>query len=61
MPTGGVDLNTAEAFLKAGACCLGIGGSLVEPQAVAARDFGRIKSLASQYVAIVRNFRGSVR
>src|SRR5438067_2763871 len=24
MPTGGVDLNTAEPFLKAGACCLGV-------------------------------------
>ena len=32
MPTGGVDLTTAEAFLKAGACCLGVGGSLVEPK-----------------------------
>src|SRR3954466_14980089 len=31
MPTGGVDLSTAAAFLKAGACCLGIGSSLVEP------------------------------
>ena len=28
MPTGGVDLSTAEAFLKAGACCLGVGSSL---------------------------------
>jgi 2-dehydro-3-deoxyphosphogluconate aldolase/(4S)-4-hydroxy-2-oxoglutarate aldolase len=61
MPTGGVDLNTAEAFLKAGACCLGVGGSLVEPKAVAARDFNRIKSLAAQYVAIVREFRASSR
>ena len=25
MPTGGVDLTTAESFLKAGACCLGVG------------------------------------
>src|SRR5205823_1456624 len=30
MPTGGVDLNTAADFLKAGACCLGIGGQLVD-------------------------------
>src|SRR5438309_7412840 len=41
MPTGGVDLNTAAEFLKAGACCLGIGGQLVEPKAVAAGDFAR--------------------
>src|SRR6266516_7154169 len=36
MPTGGVDLTTAAAFLKAGACCLGVGGQLVDPKAVAA-------------------------
>jgi len=59
MPTGGVDLTTAEAFLKAGACCLGVGGSLVEPKAVAAGDFARIRDLAAQYIAIVRKFRGN--
>src|SRR5262249_22561572 len=42
MPTGGVDLTTAAAFLKAGACCLGVGGQLVEPGAVAGRKFDRI-------------------
>src|SRR5213079_1858998 len=35
MPTGGVDLNTAASFLKAGACCLGVGSQLIEPKAVA--------------------------
>ena len=57
MPTGGVDLDTAEAFLKAGACCLGVGSSLVEPKAVAEGDFARLRDLASQYAAIVRRFR----
>src|SRR3954453_19668760 len=57
MPTGGVDLTTAEAFLKAGACCLGVGGSLVEPKAVASGDFGRIRDLAGRYVAIVKQHR----
>lgn len=59
MPTGGVDLTTAESFLKAGACCLGVGSSLVEPKAIAAGDFGRITTLASQYVEIVRKFRSA--
>jgi 2-dehydro-3-deoxyphosphogluconate aldolase/(4S)-4-hydroxy-2-oxoglutarate aldolase len=54
MPTGGVDLTTAAAFLKAGACCLGVGGQLVEPRAVAARDFSRLTDLARQYIAAVR-------
>jgi 2-dehydro-3-deoxyphosphogluconate aldolase/(4S)-4-hydroxy-2-oxoglutarate aldolase len=57
MPTGGVDLTTAESFLKAGACCLGVGGSLVEPKAVAAGDLARLRDLASQYVSIVRRYR----
>src|SRR5947208_11233635 len=54
MPTGGVDLTTAAAFLKAGACCLGVGGQLVEPKAVAERNFDRIRDRARQYVAIVQ-------
>jgi 2-dehydro-3-deoxyphosphogluconate aldolase / (4S)-4-hydroxy-2-oxoglutarate aldolase len=54
MPTGGVNLNTAAEFIKAGACALGIGGSLVDPQAVASKDFAKITNLARQYVQIVR-------
>jgi 2-dehydro-3-deoxyphosphogluconate aldolase/(4S)-4-hydroxy-2-oxoglutarate aldolase len=58
MPTGGVDLTTAADFLKAGACCLGVGSQLVEPKAVANGDFDRIRDLARQYVNIVRGNRG---
>jgi 2-dehydro-3-deoxyphosphogluconate aldolase/(4S)-4-hydroxy-2-oxoglutarate aldolase len=57
MPTGGVDLTTAASFLKAGACCLGVGSQLVEPAAVAARNFDRLRDLARQYVAIVKQTR----
>lgn len=60
MPTGGVTLQTAADFLRAGACALGIGGALVEPKALADRDFPRIESLARQYVEIVRAVRQSV-
>src|SRR4051812_5920868 len=56
MPTGGVDLTTAAAFLKAGACCLGVGSQMVEPKAVAERNFERIRDLASQYAGVVRKF-----
>lgn len=61
MPTGGVNLDTAEAFLLAGACALGIGGSLVEPQAVADGNMDRITELARQYVTIVDQVRGKAR
>lgn len=60
MPTGGVTLQTAADFLRAGACALGIGGALVEPKALADRDLARIESLARQYVEIVRTVRQSV-
>src|SRR3954465_7526245 len=49
MATGGVDLGAAADFLKAGACCLGVGSQLVEPRAVAGRDFARIRDLAGQF------------
>jgi 2-dehydro-3-deoxyphosphogluconate aldolase/(4S)-4-hydroxy-2-oxoglutarate aldolase len=57
MPTGGVNLETAAAFLQAGACALGIGGSLVEPKAVAAGEMDRITALARQFVQVVRETR----
>ncbi|MFL5342556.1 MAG: bifunctional 4-hydroxy-2-oxoglutarate aldolase/2-dehydro-3-deoxy-phosphogluconate aldolase [Gemmataceae bacterium] len=57
MPTGGVDLTTAADFLKAGACCLGVGGQLVEPKAVAAGDYDRLRDLARQYIDIVQKTR----
>jgi len=59
MPTGGVDLTTAERFLAAGACCLGVGSALVDPKIIASNDFSRIRDLASQYAAIVRKFRAA--
>lgn len=57
MPTGGVDLSTAGEFLRAGAVCLGVGGQLVDPKAVAAGDFARITELARQYTDTVKRFR----
>ena len=57
MPTGGVDLTTAADFLRAGACCLGVGGHLVDPKVVAAREFDRIRDLARRYAAVVAEFR----
>jgi 2-dehydro-3-deoxyphosphogluconate aldolase/(4S)-4-hydroxy-2-oxoglutarate aldolase len=61
LPTGGVNLNTIADFLKAGACAVGLGGALVEPKAVQAGDMARIKSLASQYVEIVKQTRTAMK
>jgi len=57
MPTGGVDLSTAADFLTAGACCLGVGGQLVDPKLVAARAFDQLRDLAAKYVEVVRRTR----
>jgi 2-dehydro-3-deoxyphosphogluconate aldolase/(4S)-4-hydroxy-2-oxoglutarate aldolase len=55
MPTGGVDLQTAADFLRAGACALGVGGSLVESKAIQQGDMTRIESLAKQFVQVVQS------
>jgi 2-dehydro-3-deoxyphosphogluconate aldolase / (4S)-4-hydroxy-2-oxoglutarate aldolase len=58
MPTGGVTLETAADYLKAGACALGVGSSLVDPKAVATGQFQKIEALAREFVQIVRDTRG---
>jgi 2-dehydro-3-deoxyphosphogluconate aldolase/(4S)-4-hydroxy-2-oxoglutarate aldolase len=52
-----VNLDTAGEFLKAGACALGVGTSLVDPKLVAAGDLKKIESLARQYVEIIGRLR----
>ena len=59
MPTGGVDLNTAGDYLRAGAFCLGVGSQLVDPKAIARRDYDYIRGLAWQYTEAVRLARGA--
>ena len=57
MPTGGVNLDTLGDFINAGACALGVGGALVEKQAVREGDMDRIRSLARQYVELLQSVR----
>ncbi len=57
MPTGGVDLTTARAWLQAGAVALGVGGALVDKKLVAAGDFAEITERARQFRKIVMDFK----
>jgi 2-dehydro-3-deoxyphosphogluconate aldolase/(4S)-4-hydroxy-2-oxoglutarate aldolase len=57
MPTGGVNLQTLPDFIKAGACAVGVGGSLVERQAVREGKMDRIRDLAAQYVQVLKTAR----
>jgi 2-dehydro-3-deoxyphosphogluconate aldolase/(4S)-4-hydroxy-2-oxoglutarate aldolase len=53
IPTGGVNLATAAAFLRAGASALGIGGELISKAALDSGNFAAITESAKQYTAIV--------
>jgi len=57
VPTGGVNLNTAADFLKAGAAALGIGGDLVTAAALNSGDTKPITELAKMYLSIVQQVR----
>jgi len=57
MPTGGVDLQTARAYLDAGACAVGALASLMPPDLLQRGDFEGITHLAKQFVQIVAQHR----
>jgi 2-dehydro-3-deoxyphosphogluconate aldolase/(4S)-4-hydroxy-2-oxoglutarate aldolase len=57
VPTGGVNLDTAADFIRAGAVALGIGGELVSAAALKSGNYSEITQAARQYVSIVRETR----
>ena len=58
IPTGGVTLQTAESFLRAGARALGVGGDLVNLTAIDAGHPEGITESAMAYLKIVAEVRG---
>ncbi len=57
IPTGGVTLDTATDFLKAGARALGVGTDLVNPKAIEEGKPEKVTMAARSYAEIVRQFR----
>jgi 2-dehydro-3-deoxyphosphogluconate aldolase / (4S)-4-hydroxy-2-oxoglutarate aldolase len=57
MPTGGVTLDNAGEWLKAGAVAVGVGAALLEAKAVAEGDWRRLQANAERIVASVRTAR----
>lgn len=57
VPTGGVSLKTARAFIEAGAEALGVGGDLVDVAALNEGNDARITERAQQFMHIVRQAR----
>ena len=56
MPTGGVDLNNVEQWIKNGCVAVGVGGNLVAPAKTG--EYEKITEYAKQYVAKVQAARG---
>jgi 2-dehydro-3-deoxyphosphogluconate aldolase/(4S)-4-hydroxy-2-oxoglutarate aldolase len=59
VPTGGVDLETAPEFIKAGCAALGVGSSLLNPELIRNADWKGLSRLAKAYVDVVKKARSS--
>ena len=61
MPTGGVSLNTAADFIKAGSFALGVGSDLIDANAILNEDWATLATAvtvrAREYVHIVKEAR----
>jgi 2-dehydro-3-deoxyphosphogluconate aldolase/(4S)-4-hydroxy-2-oxoglutarate aldolase len=57
VPTGGVNLSTAAEFIEAGAAALGIGGELVQADALKSNNPEIIVENARKFLAIVKQTR----
>jgi 2-dehydro-3-deoxyphosphogluconate aldolase/(4S)-4-hydroxy-2-oxoglutarate aldolase len=60
IPTGGVNLETAGDFLKAGACAVAVGGELVDAQSIKQGRYDVIEERARQYLAVVGKARQEI-
>lgn len=57
VPTGGVDLQTAPDFLRAGCVALGVGSSLLAAELVKGKRWAELTKLASDFVRVVSETR----
>lgn len=56
-PTGGVSLQNAGDFIKAGAICVGVGGAMVAKKAVAEKDYKTLSANAAAFLKVVADAR----
>jgi 2-dehydro-3-deoxyphosphogluconate aldolase / (4S)-4-hydroxy-2-oxoglutarate aldolase len=59
VPTGGVDLQTAPEFLKAGCAALGVGSSLLTADILKTKNWAALTQLAAQFVEVVARARAA--
>ena len=58
MPTGGVSLDNAGDWIRAGAVAVGVGTALLDAAAIASGDYATLRANAERIVANVRIARG---
>jgi 2-dehydro-3-deoxyphosphogluconate aldolase/(4S)-4-hydroxy-2-oxoglutarate aldolase len=61
IPTGGVNLETAGEFLKAGACAVAVGGELVDAKLIKEGRYDQIEERARQYLGIIAKARDEMK
>src|SRR3954451_7774470 len=61
IPTGGVNLETAADFLRAGACAVAVGGELVDAKSIKEGRYDIIEERAKQYLEIIRKCRAEMK
>jgi 2-dehydro-3-deoxyphosphogluconate aldolase/(4S)-4-hydroxy-2-oxoglutarate aldolase len=59
IPTGGVNLETAGDFLKAGACAVAVGGELIDAKLLKEGKYDELTARARQYLEAVARARAS--
>lgn len=59
VPTGGVNLETAADFIRAGAAALGVGGELVQADELKAGNAGAITANARKFLEAVKKARAA--
>jgi 2-dehydro-3-deoxyphosphogluconate aldolase/(4S)-4-hydroxy-2-oxoglutarate aldolase len=57
VPVGGVDLDTAAAFIRHGAAALGVGGSLINQSLLDSCDMAELTRRATAFVEKVHEGR----
>ena len=57
VPTGGVTIDNMREMFDAGAAAVGVGSELISKDALARRDYAAISTLATEFLAAVRQAR----
>jgi len=61
IPTGGVNLETAGEFLKAGACAVAVGSELVDAKLIKENRYDEMEERARQYLQVIARARGELK